>query len=219
MSDRPDPDWLGAALATLGLGALTWGLTAWSATHRLGDNAGVAARRRRRCCSAPSFWVEHAAQSQAMVPLAMFGSRAFVGLTLFTFLLYGALGGLMLLLPYVLIEARALSGGDRRRGPAALPDHHRPGLAAHGQARRPDRPALAAHASARCSSPAGFALALRIGAEGSYWTTVLPAILADLGRHGDRGRAAHHRRALLGRGAAMSAPPPASTAPSRAPAA
>ena len=35
-----------------------------------------------------------------MVPLAMFGSRAFVGLTLFTFLLYGALGGLMLLLPY-----------------------------------------------------------------------------------------------------------------------
>ena len=27
---RPDPDWPGAALATLGLGALTWGLTIWS---------------------------------------------------------------------------------------------------------------------------------------------------------------------------------------------
>ena len=39
------------------------------------------------------------------MPLGLFGSRAFVGLTLFTFLLYGALGGLMLLLPYTLIQA------------------------------------------------------------------------------------------------------------------
>ena len=51
------------------------------------------------------------------MPLAMFGARAFVGLTLFTFLLYGALGGLMLLLPYVLIEGARLFGGRRRARP------------------------------------------------------------------------------------------------------
>ena len=59
--------------------------------------------------------VERRRGGEAMVPLGLFGSRAFVGLTLFTFLLYGALGGLMLLLPYTLIEAARLSA---RRRPA-----------------------------------------------------------------------------------------------------
>ena len=40
--ERPPPDWAGALLATLGLGALTWGLTAWSASDRL-DTAAAAA--------------------------------------------------------------------------------------------------------------------------------------------------------------------------------
>jgi hypothetical protein len=39
------------------------------------------------------------------MPLALFGSASFVGLTLLTFLLYGALGGLFVLVPYALIEA------------------------------------------------------------------------------------------------------------------
>jgi hypothetical protein len=48
-------------------------------------------------------WVEHRRRDDAMMPLAMFASRPFVGLTLLTFLLYGALGGLLVLLPYLLI--------------------------------------------------------------------------------------------------------------------
>ena len=54
-----------------------------------------------------------------MMPVAMFGSRAFAGLTLLTFLLYGALGGVLLLLPYVLIEAGGYSALDA--GLALLP--------------------------------------------------------------------------------------------------
>ena len=61
------------------------------------------ARRRDRCCSLVFLWIEHRRGNRAMMPLALFGSRAFAGLTLLTFLLYGALGGLLVLLPYVLI--------------------------------------------------------------------------------------------------------------------
>ena len=43
------------------------------------------------------------------MPLGLFASRAFVGLTVLTFLLYAALGGLLVLLPYVLIEAGGYS--------------------------------------------------------------------------------------------------------------
>ena len=39
-----------------------------------------------------------------MMPLALFASKSFVGLTLLTLFLYGALGGLFVLIPYVLIE-------------------------------------------------------------------------------------------------------------------
>jgi len=52
-----------------------------------------------------------------MMPLAMFGSRSFIGLTLLTLLLYGALGALMVLIPTVLIDGSGLParppGGQR----------------------------------------------------------------------------------------------------------
>ena len=44
-----------------------------------------------------------------MVPLALFGNRCFTSLNLMTFLLYGAFGGALLLIPYVLIEAGGYS--------------------------------------------------------------------------------------------------------------
>ena len=142
--DRPDPDWAGAALATAGLGALTWGLTAWSATHRLGGTAGLALGAGVLLLAA-FLWVEHRRKAQAMVPLAMFGSLPFVGLTLFTFLLYGALGGLMLLLPYVLIEAAHYPATMAGAALLPLPIVIALGSPLMGRARRPDRPALAAH--------------------------------------------------------------------------
>ena len=108
--------------------------------------------------------VERRRGGHAMVPLAMFGSRAFVGLTLFTFLLYGALGGLMLLLPYTLIEAGGYS--PVMAGAALLP---LPIVIALGS---PPMGKLAARIGPRWPLTlgpllvaAGFALALRIGGD------------------------------------------------------
>jgi len=95
-------DWPGAALATLALGALTWALTLWSSHHvasaqvKAGAGGGL-------LLLAGFLWAEHRRGGEAMMPLSMFASRPFLGLTLLTFLLYGALGGMFVLLPYVLI--------------------------------------------------------------------------------------------------------------------
>ncbi|TPG43283.1 MFS transporter [Sphingomonas koreensis] len=97
-------DWLGAALATLALGALTWALTLWSGAERMtgaawiGMAIGVIAL-------ALFIRVEHRRGAAAMMPLALFASPRLAGLSGVTFLLYGALGGLLVLLPYLLIVA------------------------------------------------------------------------------------------------------------------
>ena len=57
-----------------------------------------------------------------MTPPAMFGSRAFVGLTVTTFLLYGALGGLPVLLPFVLMTTAAYT--PFQAGLACCPSRH-----------------------------------------------------------------------------------------------
>jgi len=116
--ERPPPDWAGAALATSGLGALTWGLTAWSAGGHV-DTASGAAIGGGAILLVAFLFAEHRRGAEAMVPLGLFGSRAFGGLTLFTFLLYGALAGLMLLLPYTLIQAGGYAA--TRAGLAVLP--------------------------------------------------------------------------------------------------
>lgn len=97
-------DWAGAALVTLGLGLLTWSLTDWSNKGAVGGTvlfgliAGLA-------MLAAFILVERARGDAAMMPLSLFASKAFAGLTFLTFALYGALGGLLVLLPYLLITS------------------------------------------------------------------------------------------------------------------
>jgi EmrB/QacA subfamily drug resistance transporter len=172
---RPPPDWAGAALATFGLGALTWGLTAWSASGRIGAASAIAIGGGAALILA-FLWAERRRGAEAMVPLGLFGSRAFGGLTLFTFLLYGALAGLMLLLPYTLIQAGGYPA--TRAGLAVLPF---PIVVAAGS---PLMGKLAARIGPRWPLTigpllvaAGFALGLRVDQNGNYWTTVLPSIL------------------------------------------
>ena len=69
-----------------------------------------------------------------MMPLAMFGSASFIGLTLLTLLLYGALGALMVLLPYVLIQASGYSGTQARQRAGAVGRGAGAAVAADGQA-------------------------------------------------------------------------------------
>lgn len=116
-SDAPI-DLAGAVLAAASLGALTWGLTigtgpggwtmsAWSALA-----AGV-------LLLAVFLWTEKRRGAEAMMPLALFRSSSFIGLSLLTLLLYGALGGLLVLVPYVLIQGSGMSG--TLAGAALLP--------------------------------------------------------------------------------------------------
>ncbi|HLI67336.1 MAG TPA: MFS transporter [Caulobacteraceae bacterium] len=172
---RAPLDWLGAALATLGLGALAWGLTegsgpgGWSLTPvaLLGAGAGLLV----------AFGVvQHRKGEAAMMPLAMFASREFLGLTLLTLLDYGALGGLLVLIPYELIGAGGY--GATAAGAALLPF---PILMAVGA---PFLGAVAGRIGARIPLAAGslviaagLLLALRIGPDFDVWTNVLPALV------------------------------------------
>jgi EmrB/QacA subfamily drug resistance transporter len=113
-----DPlDWVGGLLATAGLGVTTWALTQGSA-HGWSLIASV-----MLCVGilllALFVLFEHHCGDKAMMPLALFGSPSFVGLTLLTFLLYGALGGLFVVVPYVLITAGGYSATSA--GAALLP--------------------------------------------------------------------------------------------------
>jgi predicted MFS family arabinose efflux permease len=120
--------------------------------------------------------VEHRRRDRAMMPLALFGTKAFVGLTGYTFLLYGALGGLILLLPFVLIM-----GGYSpvQAGFALLPFSFGIGLGSRAMGRLTERigprwpltigPLVVA---------GGFALMLRVDPQARYWTSVLPGIAA-----------------------------------------
>jgi len=173
--DKPvalDP--LGAVLASLGLACLTWGLADASAEKHLTPWAGMALVAGVVIMLA-FLWAERRAGERAMLPLKLFGSSAFSGLNLMTFLLYGALGALMLLVPFVLIQALGYSA--RQAGAALLPF---PVVLAIGS---PLMGRVAASHGSRLPLSigslivaGGFLLALRIGG-GSYAATVLPALL------------------------------------------
>ncbi len=166
-------DWSGGALVTVGLGLATWALTegsgrAWSLSAFVALGAGL-------IVSGLFLLVERRRGDKAMMPLALFGSRSFVGLTLLTFLLYGALGGLFVLVPYVLIQAGGYTA--TQAGAALLP------LPLVIAVASPGAGALAARVGPRwplIAGPvivaAGFLLLVRIGSNPSYWLGVFPAM-------------------------------------------
>jgi EmrB/QacA subfamily drug resistance transporter len=170
----PPLDALGGALATVGLGALTWALTVgagpsgWTATSVITLLLAAA-------LLLAFVKVQQQRGERAMMPLSLFGSRTFVGLTLATLFLYAALGALVVLLPYLLIQAGGYSG--TAAGAALLP------LPLLLTIASPAMGALATRVGARwllvlgCTCVAiGLLLAVRVDARADYWTQVLPAI-------------------------------------------
>lgn len=167
-------DWLGALLATGALGALTWSLTLWSAHHEAsaeswaGLGSGIA-------LLILFVATEHRLRDRAMMPLSLFGSRPFVGLTLLTFLLYGALGGLIVMLPYLLI----VGGGYTpvQAGFALLPFSIVIGTASRLAGRLTERigPRWPLTIGPIVTG-LGFALLLRADPQASYWTSILPGM-------------------------------------------
>ena len=168
-------DYSGALLAILGLGGATYGLTRWSSSAAL-DPIAIATIVGGFAMLAAFLWVEARSGDQAMMPLAMFADRCFSGLNLLTFLLYGAFGVAMLLIPYVLISAGGYSPVEA--GMAMLP------LPILLTIASPPIGQLAARIGPRwllTAGPlvvaAGMLLARRIDAGSSYWTTVFPAMM------------------------------------------
>jgi EmrB/QacA subfamily drug resistance transporter len=166
-------DWSGGALVTAALGLATWALTegsgrAWSPSTFVVLGTGL-------IFLLLFLSTERRLGDRAMMPLALFGSRSFVGLTLLTFLLYGALGGLFVLVPYMLIQAGGYTA--TQAGAALLPLPLVIAIAS------PAAGALAARVGPRwllitgpVITAAGFLLMLGIGPTTSYWLGVFPAM-------------------------------------------
>src|SRR4029078_2496826 len=168
-------DYAGAVLATLGLGGLTYALTLLTATRQFGAQAATSLVARILTLRA-FLGVEHRRGDRAMMPLGLFEGRCFSGLNLLTFLLYGAFGAAMLLIPYVLISSGGYS--PVQAGLAMLP------LPILMTAISPTMGGLAARLGPRLPLTvgplivaAGMALGPLATPDSSYWAGVFPMIL------------------------------------------
>ncbi|MEL6691131.1 MAG: MFS transporter [Pseudomonadota bacterium] len=88
-------DWIGAGLATLGLGGLAWGLTDLEAVWASGGGVVLLI----------VFLLHEARTAHPMMPLSLFGDLRFTAANLSTFLVYAALGAMLFYLPMSVITA------------------------------------------------------------------------------------------------------------------
>jgi EmrB/QacA subfamily drug resistance transporter len=168
-------DIIGAVLATIGLGALVFGLI--EAPMRGWGSPVVLASLLIGVAGLAAFIAAETRVSSPMMPLGLFRSPTFGGANLLTLLLYGAFGGALFWLPFNLIQVQGYS--PTAAGSALLPaililfalSRWTGSLIGQFGARLPLAigPAIVALA---------FLLFARIGIGGSYWTTFFPAAVA-----------------------------------------
>lgn len=173
---RGEPlDVSGAALVTAGLGLLTWALTL------AGKPAGTRTVTGSMALVAAGLLlifiiVEIRRGDRALVPTTLFSAPSIVGLNLATLLLYGALGALLVLVPYVLIQALQYSAAQAAAALLPLPivmvliSPFAGSLAERVGPRMPI-------AVGSIAVGLGMLLTLRIGVATSYWMGLLPAII------------------------------------------
>src|SRR5258708_12456259 len=122
-------------------------------------------------------WLELTPPENPLLPLFLVRNASFLGVTLLTLLLYAALGGLIVLLPFVLIRTEGYSAVQA--APAMLPVPILIGIGSRLMGR------IAMRIGSRLPMglgalivAVGLALYLRVGmADASYWRDVLPATL------------------------------------------
>jgi EmrB/QacA subfamily drug resistance transporter len=109
-------DWLGAGLATLGLGAFTFALLE---AGRSGPGAVVLGALAVGTALIAAFLMVERCAARPMLPLDLFGARAFAIVQLFTVLLYAGLMAAIFVLPFALIQRAGFSPAET--GLALLP--------------------------------------------------------------------------------------------------
>ena len=175
-AERREPlDVLGAALVTTGLGLLTWVLTLAGAPAGPSGITGLMALGAIGLLLLFVI-VEIRRGDRALVPMNLFSAPTVVGLNLVTLLLYGALGALLVLMPYVLIEALRYSAAQAAAALLPLPIVMAlvSPLAGSLAERVGPRTPIAVGSIA---VGLGMVLTLRIHASTGYWTGLLPAVI------------------------------------------
>jgi EmrB/QacA subfamily drug resistance transporter len=166
-------DWSGALLATLGLGALVYGLIRLELP---GAGAAAYGAVAGGVASLVAFVYAQRRARHPMMPPGLFSSRVFTIANVYTFALYLALGGSLYFFPYTLIDVQRYT--PTAAGAAFLPlvllqfglSRWSGGLVAKIGARTP---LVTGAAVAGCAFVA-FALP---GIGGTYWTTYFPAVV------------------------------------------
>ncbi|HVG82351.1 MAG TPA: DHA2 family efflux MFS transporter permease subunit [Methylomirabilota bacterium] len=164
-------DWLGASLATLGLGALTFALLE---AGRSGLSPAVVVALAVGTALIAAFLMVERRAAAPMLPLDLFGVRAFATVQLFTVLLYAGLMAAIFVLPFALAERAGFSPAET--GLALLPSVALIGLLSRWAGALADRhgPRTLLIVGSGLAA-AGFAL-LGLG-EGSYAAAFLPGLL------------------------------------------
>ncbi|MEO8574532.1 MAG: MFS transporter [Pyrinomonadaceae bacterium] len=168
-------DWLGAGLATVGLGGVVFALIE-SNSRGLGDLLVIWSFIVGLIALA-GFVVVEARIKHPMMPLGLFRSRAFLGSNLLTLFLYGGLSGLMFFLPFILIQIQGY--GPTAAGAALMPFVITMSVLGRWAGGLVDRygskiPLTIGPFIAAC----GFAMFALPAADGaSYWTSYFPAVM------------------------------------------
>jgi predicted MFS family arabinose efflux permease len=166
-------DWIGAGLATAGLGGVTYGLI--ESSSRGWSDPAVAIALLAGLSALAAFGVVEARSTAPLLPISLLRSRNFSGVNLLTLFLYSALSGALFFFPLNLIQVQGYSATSA--GAAMLPfillmfllSRWSGGLVDRYGARRPliVGPLIVAFAFMIFAIPS---------TGDNYWTTFFPAV-------------------------------------------